>query len=128
MPIIDSLPPFVVTRFGADYKLTRKEIREIKRQAQDQKGLKLNEENFNGGRFIPAAPILAAFKDVDSVSFKIIGKQKPFYMISMPVFLTINAMLYYILILLGPIVLLTFLKKGTRVDHSKNHSWLVRME
>lgn len=89
-PIVDSLHPIDTRNLNPNLGLTKKEIKELKKNGKLQRGLTLNSSNIKGAKTIPANSIYKAFKKMDSTNLKFIEQNKPFYLISNPLFFSNN--------------------------------------
>lgn len=84
--VTDSLQPFYPKGLGKKLGLSKKEIKEIKKKAKLQHGLKLDKSYTESLNFIAAEPLYTAFNKLDSESLQLIEKKKPFYLLSVPIF------------------------------------------
>jgi hypothetical protein len=88
-PILDSLIPLHSSNVGNNDSngLTRGEKREFRIAVRHASGFRLISDSLKEWKLLPALPILKVFENFDSAGSVLIEKQKPFYMISNPIFL-----------------------------------------
>lgn len=86
LSVADTLYPLKISKSVFSLHLLKYEIKEIKKHNKRQKGKKLDQSWLDGVNFISAKLIYEAFKKLDSVNTDYIEKNKPFYLISNPLF------------------------------------------
>ena len=87
--IVDSLHPFTakgLTELQKDFVLSRQEIAEIKRVSKRSTGMKLGSSFIEGARLFSSVAFYKAYQSADSLSLSFIEKNKPFYIMSVPLF------------------------------------------
>jgi len=88
-PVLDSLIPLHSSDMTNDNSsgLTKGEEREFGNAVRQARGFRLNSDSLREWKFLPALPILKVFETFDSFGSALVEKQKPFYVISNPIFL-----------------------------------------
>lgn len=88
-PVSDSLYPMSVkslTNIRKFLPISRKDAREIRAASKTPSGIKLNNGFLAGARLIAASPAYRDYPVPDSSSLSFIETNKPFYIISAPLF------------------------------------------
>ncbi|HMH20155.1 MAG TPA: hypothetical protein VK563_00195 [Puia sp.] len=87
--ISDSLPPTSIKKLDNlqhDLSLSKQEVREVRKANTRIKGMKLDNTLLDGVSFISASSIYKAYQFADSSSLSFIERNKPFYILSFPLF------------------------------------------